>query len=138
MLDTELDQRHPEDLGIRDADRVERDVDATCLFDHGPQVFIDGMLVQRVDDRRRGGSAGPDDVLGEHFERSQVAAGEEQPRSLPGEGVGDRPADGASRPVDDGNLVLEQHRWCRHRAVGKVVAHFTVRLVSVPAKVTHG
>jgi hypothetical protein len=35
LLDIQLDQRHTHNLRIRDPDRVERDIDAARLIDHG-------------------------------------------------------------------------------------------------------
>ena len=68
LLDIQLDQRHPQNLRVRDADRVERDVDAARPVDHGPEVLVHRLLVERVDLRRLGGSAGGDDVLGDDFD----------------------------------------------------------------------
>nr|WP_306892652.1 hypothetical protein [Agromyces albus] len=44
-----LQERHADDSGIRDAHRIERDVDPARSFDHGLQVRIDRALVEGVD-----------------------------------------------------------------------------------------
>jgi hypothetical protein len=41
-------------------------------------VLVHGLLVERVDLRRLGGSAGGNDLLGDRFDRCQAAAGEKQ------------------------------------------------------------
>ena len=74
LLDVQLDQRHAQDLRVRDADRVERDVDAARLVDHGLQMLVHGLLVERVDLRRLGGSAGGNDVLRDRFDRCPAGA----------------------------------------------------------------
>ena len=111
LLDIQLDQRDTEKLRIGDADRVERDVDAARLVDHGLQMLVHRLLVERVDLRRLGGSAGGLDVLGDDFDWCQVAPGEKELGALGREGACDRTADRASRSVDHRNLVLQHHLW---------------------------
>jgi hypothetical protein len=77
-LEVQLDQRHPQNLPVRDPDRIERDVDAARLVDHRLQVLVHGLLVERVDPDRLGGSAGGNDLLGERVDRCPQAPGEKQ------------------------------------------------------------
>jgi hypothetical protein len=42
-------------------------------------MLVHGLLVERVDLRRLGGSTGGNDVLGDSFDGFQVAPGEKQP-----------------------------------------------------------
>ena len=65
LFDPQLDQRDTQNLRTRDADRVERDIDAARLVDHRLQMPVHGLLVEGVDLRRLGGSAGGNDFLGE-------------------------------------------------------------------------
>ena len=109
LLDVQLDQRHAQDRRVRDPDRVERDVDPARLVDHGLQVPVHGLLVERVDLRRLGGSAGGDDVLGDRLDRRQPAPGEEHLGPLAREGAGDGAADRAAGSVDHRHLVLQHH-----------------------------
>ena len=41
-------------------------------------MLVHGLFVEGVDLRRLGGSAGGDDVLGDHFDGCQVAPGEKE------------------------------------------------------------
>jgi hypothetical protein len=74
-------------------------------------VLVHGLLVERVDLRRLGGSAGGNDFLGDRFDGCQVAAGEKQLGPLGRKGARDRTAGRASGSVDHRNLVLQQHPW---------------------------
>ena len=78
LLDVQLDQRDADDLRVRDADRVERDVDAARLLDHRLQVLVDRLLVERVDRRRLGRAARRDDVPRDRLDRRPQAPGEKQ------------------------------------------------------------
>jgi hypothetical protein len=109
LLDIQLDQRYAHDPRVRDPDRVERDVDTACRVDHGLQVLVHSLLVERVDLRRLGGSAGGSDVLGDRFDGGQVAPGEKHLGTLRRKGACDRTADSASSSVDHGDLVLQHH-----------------------------
>ena len=42
------------------------------------EMLVHSLLVERVDLRRLGGSAGGNDVLGDRFDRCQVAPGEKE------------------------------------------------------------
>jgi hypothetical protein len=86
-------------------------VDAARRVDHGLQMLVDGLLIDRVDLRRLGRSAGGNDLLGDHFDRCQVASGEKEPGPLRCEGACYRTTDRASGAVDDRDLVFQQHRW---------------------------
>jgi hypothetical protein len=110
LLDIQLHQRHTHDPGIRDPDGVERDIDAARPIDHGPQMLVDGLLVQCIDHRRVGGSAGGNDVLGDRFDRCPATPGEEEPGALLREGARHSAADRSSGPVDHRDLVLQHHR----------------------------
>ena len=72
-------------------------------------MLVHRLLVERVDLRRLGGSAGGNDVLGDRLDRCQVAPGEEDPGPLAREGACDGAADRASGSVDHRNLVLQHH-----------------------------
>src|SRR5438874_2012291 len=74
-------------------------------------MLVYGLLVEGVDLRRLGGSAGGDDVLGDRFDGCHVAPGEKQIGPLRRKGACDGAADGASGSVDDRNLVLQHHLW---------------------------
>ena len=77
MLDIHLHQRHTSPR-IREADGVEGDVDAARLVGHRLQVPVHCLLVESVDPRSPGGSAGGNDILGDTFDGCQVAPGEKQ------------------------------------------------------------
>src|SRR5918996_5209711 len=70
-----------------------------------------GLLVESVDLRRLGGSAGGNDVLGDSFDGCQVAPGEKKIGPLARKGARDSAADRASGSVDHRNLVLQHHLW---------------------------
>src|SRR5918994_1822035 len=74
-------------------------------------MLVHRLLVQSVDLRRLGGSAGGNDVLGDNLDRCQVAPGEKQPGPLRRKGACDSATDGASGSVDHRNLVLQHHLW---------------------------
>jgi len=97
-------------LRTRDADRVERDVDAACLTDDVPQIPVHRLLVENVDFGHLGGAVGGHDVLGDRFDRCPVPPGEKQPAPLSREAACDRTADRASGSVDHRDLVLQHHR----------------------------
>ena len=109
MLDSQLDQRDVQNVRTRDADRVERDVDAARLADHGLQMLVHSLFIEGVDLRRLDGCACGSDVLGDKFDGCQVAPGEKQRGPLGHEGAGDGAADLASGSVDHGNLVPQDH-----------------------------
>src|ERR687897_1134331 len=74
-------------------------------------MLIHSLLVESVDLRRLGGSAGGNDLLSDRFDRCQAAPGEKELGSLSREGACDSSADCASGPVDHCNLVLQHHLW---------------------------
>src|SRR6266487_4267916 len=74
-------------------------------------MLVHGLLVESVDLRRLGGSAGGNDLLGDRFDGCQVAPGEKQLGPLARKGACDSAADGASGSVDHRNLVRQQHLW---------------------------
>ena len=69
------------------------------------------LLVERVDLRGLGGSAGGNDFLGDNLDGCQVAPGEKELGPLRGKGACDSAADRASGAVDHRNLVLQHHLW---------------------------
>jgi hypothetical protein len=73
-------------------------------------MLVHGLLVERVDLRRLGGSPGGNDVLGESLDGCQVAPGEKQLGPLRRKRACDSAADRASGSVDHRNLVLQHHR----------------------------
>jgi hypothetical protein len=74
-------------------------------------MLVYGLLVESVDLRPLGGSAGGNDVLGDHFDGCQVAPGEKQIRPFSRKGARNGTADCASGSVDHRNLVLQHHLW---------------------------
>ncbi len=73
----DVDQRDAQDVGVGDAEPVERDVDPSRPVDHRLQVLVQRLLVERVDLGGLGRPAGGDDLLGEHLDRVEPATGEE-------------------------------------------------------------
>ena len=138
LLDIQLDQRHTQNLRIGDPDGVERDIDAARLIDHGLQMRVHSLLVESVDLRRLGGSAGGNDVLRDRFDRCPEAPGEKERAPLARKGARDSTADCPAGSVDHRDLVLQQHLWspfgicrrpddpschgCRHHDVEKLGA----------------
>src|SRR6266508_4465451 len=81
---------------------------------------VSGLLVESVDLRSFGGSAGGDDVLGDNFDGCQVAPGEKEVGPLRRKGACDSAADRASGSVDHS----VQRRGCHsgersHLAAGR-------------------
>src|SRR5688572_23050233 len=74
-------------------------------------MLVHSLLVESVDLRRLGGSAGGNDVLGDNFDGCQVAPGEKKIGPLRRKGACDSAADHASGSVDHRNLVLQHHLW---------------------------
>src|SRR6266508_583176 len=74
-------------------------------------MLLRGLLVESVDLRRLGGSAGGNDFLGDSFDGCQVAPGEKEIGPLRRKGACDSAADGAPGSVDHRNLVLQHHLW---------------------------
>jgi len=74
-------------------------------------MLVHSLLVQSVDLRRLGGSAGGNDALSDRFDRCPEAPGEKKLGSLAREGACDSTADRASGPVDHRNLILQHHLW---------------------------
>src|SRR5712692_7955413 len=74
-------------------------------------MLVHSLLVESVDLRRFGGSAGGNDVLGDRFDRCPEAAGEKKLGPLSRKGACDSTADPTSGSVDHRNLVLEDHLW---------------------------
>jgi hypothetical protein len=69
------------------------------------------LFVEGVDLRRLGRSSGGNDLLGDNFDRCQVAAGEKELGPLRRKRACDRAADRAPRSVDHRNLVVQHHLW---------------------------
>src|SRR5258708_24931019 len=111
LLDIQLDQRDTQSLRIPDPGRVERDIDATRLVDHGLQMLVHGLLVKSVDLRRLRGSAGGKYFLGDRLDRRLEAPGEKKLGPLAREGACDSTADRTSGSVDHRNFVLQHHLW---------------------------
>jgi hypothetical protein len=85
---------------VRDADGVERDVDATRAGRHGVGVLVDGFLIEGVDLRRLGCAARGPDLVGHLVEGGEGAPGKEDVCSLACEAAGDRGADCTGAAVD--------------------------------------
>src|SRR4029453_14522531 len=142
LLHAQLDKRRT-NFRIGDADRVERDVDAACLVDHGLEVPADASFVEGVDFRCLGGSSGGDDVFGHSLHGRLLAPGEKEPGSLARECACDSAADCASGSVDHRNLVLEHsgHSWwpptrascCSVRTASFGSTGITITVNGVPA-----
>jgi hypothetical protein len=71
---------------------------------------VDGLLVESVDLRCLGESAGACDLLGDHFDWCQVVPGEKELGPLSRKGARDSAPDRSSGSVDHRNFVL-QHHW---------------------------
>src|SRR5829696_2163008 len=74
-------------------------------------MLVDSHLVESVDLRRLGGSAGGNDVLGDSFDGCQVAPGEKKIGPLARIGACDSTADRTSGSIYHRNLVLQHHLW---------------------------
>src|SRR5258708_2940881 len=74
-------------------------------------MLIHSLLVESVDLRRLGGSAGGNDVLSDRFDRRSLAPSEKKLGPLMRKGTRDTPADLASGSVDHPNFVLHHHLW---------------------------
>src|SRR6266540_4509242 len=72
-------------------------------------MLVHGLLVESVELRRLGGSAGGNDVLSDRFDRCPLAPGEKNPGALAGKGTRDSAAGPASGSVEHRNLVLQHH-----------------------------
>src|SRR5215510_1413397 len=72
-------------------------------------MLVHCLLVESVDLRRLGGSAGGNDVLSDRFDLRPKAPGEKKLCPLARKGACDRAADRASGSVDHSVLVLKQH-----------------------------
>src|SRR5260221_4283875 len=100
-----LDGRHP--VGVAESNGIEGDIDAPGCSDHFAEVVLYCSLVERIDLRDLSHSSRVGDVLRHGLKRSQGATSKEDLRSLAGEGAGNRTADGSSRSVDHGVLLLK-------------------------------
>jgi hypothetical protein len=98
LLDIQLDQRHTQNLRTRDPDRVERNIDAARLLDHGLEMLVHSLLVERVDLRRLGRSAGGINFVGDSFDVRPAPPGEKQLGPLARKGTRNSAADRASGP----------------------------------------
>src|SRR6266545_5367645 len=74
-------------------------------------MLVHSLFVESVDLRRLGGSAGGNDLVGDHFDRCQVAPGDKDLGPFARKGACDRTTDRTCASVDHRNLVLQHHRW---------------------------
>src|SRR5262245_63904817 len=72
-------------------------------------MLVHSLLVESVDLRRLGRSAGGNDVLSDRFDRRPAAPGEKKSGPLARKGACDSAADCASGSIDHSVLVLKQH-----------------------------
>src|SRR5262245_49684452 len=72
---------------------------------------VHSLLVESVYLRPLGGSAGGNDVLGDQFDRYQLATGEKKLGPLARKGPRDGAADRASGSVDHRNFVPKHDVW---------------------------
>src|SRR5712664_4241611 len=79
-------------------------------------MLAHSLLVESVDLRRLGGSAGGNDILGDRFDWCPEAPGEKKLGSLARKGASDSTADRTSGSVEHCDLVLEQHHLSYFRA----------------------
>src|SRR6185295_9530530 len=94
---------------IREADGIERDVEAACLVDHGLKMMVHGPFVESINFCDVGGIAGGEDLLADDFYGCPVAPGEKKRRPLARKRARHGAADSTSRSVNHRNLVLQQH-----------------------------
>jgi hypothetical protein len=109
VINVHLGERDP--VRVRVGDQVERDVDASCLLCDGVRMPVNGLLVERIDDRRFCISSRRANVVGYRLELGRLATGEEDPCSFASERSGNRAADRPARSVDHSVLVFEQHAY---------------------------
>ena len=86
-----------------------------ALLDHGVEVLLHGLLVERVDLRGLGDAAGSNDLLGDGIHLRHVASRQEDPCPLACESPGDGAADRAPGSIDHGGLVSRAACPFRHR-----------------------
>src|SRR5215204_971796 len=89
-------------------------------------MLVHGLLVESVDLRGFGGSAGGNDVLGDRFDGCPEAPGEKELGALRRKGACDSAADRASGSVDHRNLVLQHHLARSFRTFGDGIAALSV------------
>src|SRR5687767_15321740 len=89
-------------------------------------MLVHGLLLERVDLRGLGGSAGGNDVLGERCDRCPEAPGEKDLGALRRKGACYSAADRASGSVDHRNLVLQHHLARSLRTSGGGIAALSV------------
>src|SRR5262245_17528651 len=92
---------------MHDAHGVQSDVDAAGLGRHGRGVVVDGAFVQGVDP---GDVCGVSDVAGDSVQLGPRSPGEKDAGAFSSTGASDGAADRATASVDQGVLVLQQHR----------------------------
>jgi hypothetical protein len=107
LPELQIGQRHTQNAGVRNADRIERDIDAPNPADHRLQMRIDGLLVQRIDVRGHRGSARRNNVLGQRIDGRPISTGEEKRDPLIGGGTRDGATDAPRGAVHNGDLVLQ-------------------------------
>jgi hypothetical protein len=95
-------------LDVRDADRIQRDVDAAGLGRDGVGVLGHRFFIERIDLRHVSGN-----FTGDLVERGAGATGEENPGALTGECARHRAAYRACAAVDDRRLAFKQHSVSR-------------------------
>src|SRR5216683_6649426 len=74
-------------------------------------MLVHSLLVESVDLRRLGGSAGGNDFLSDRFDRCPEAPGEKKLGPVARKGACDSTADRTSGSVDHRNFVLQHHLW---------------------------
>jgi hypothetical protein len=83
---------------------------APCLRDHLADMLLDPAFIERVDGCRVHHPSGSGDLLCHRIELCWCTTGQEDPGALAREGTRDRAAHQPAPSIDNGNLLLEQHR----------------------------
>jgi hypothetical protein len=91
---------------VRDADGVERNIDAPRLIYDGLQMAVHGAFVESVYLSRFGPPSCIHDPLSNCVNLAEVTAGQEHSRTFPRECSGNGRANCSTASVDHGNLIL--------------------------------